>query len=59
MIVPILAIASILFGGFLLYAACRNVFGIKVEPEEEQDIDPETGEEVLSGEVVENQQLQS
>lgn len=58
MTVPILALASILFGGFLLYAAFRNIFGIKVEPEEETEIDPETGEEVLAGEVVEDRQLQ-
>lgn len=53
----ILAIAFILFGGFMLFAAFRNVFGIKPEPEEEPEIDPETGEEVLSGEVIETRQL--
>lgn len=49
MTVLILAIGSLLFVGLLIYVAFPNVFGIKEKPEEEQEIDPETGEEVLSG----------
>lgn len=57
--VLILSSVFILFGSFMLYVAFRNVFGVKEVPDEETEIDPESGEEVLSGEVIETRQLQS
>ena len=53
------AIFFITFGIVFLYVSFRNIFGVKPEPEDELEIDPETGEEILSGEVIETQQPSS